>query len=198
MKNKLSQEFITYITDLIDCQYEIKSAELKEHFHQYQTPLARQLKICLNSIMLQYEKLQAEEKAGELRYIYFSFMRTSLFDGTPLYYLDFYDSRDRISETECGAYWDFSYITEAYREICVLVQEEFRNQTRVKEYESDSLIYDLAERFHTLAKEFLPAILAECLDESDCLLPRDEDIQFMIGEYLDWVEPIVKKSRLTT
>ncbi len=136
----------------------------------------------LDLLCEKYKLLQEKEETEELRYVYLSFLRTSILCHTPWYRLDAYDSRDCISDVECGESWDFSEVSSRFYSGMEILQAEFAKQSRVKEYELDGIIYQLAEQYQQEYKDMFTEILEQILKEKEKKLLGEKRVDFMMGE----------------
>lgn len=139
----------------------------------------------LEALCKKYKCLQEEGKTGELRYVYLSFLRSGILCHTPWYRLDAYDSRDCISDVECTESWDFLDISHCLYSGAEKLKAEFHKQSRVKEYELDEIIFQLAEKFHQKTKGIFCEILEAILKEKGTMLLEDCCVDFMMGELFD-------------
>ncbi|MDK2964795.1 hypothetical protein [Lacrimispora sp.] len=106
LKNKVINE----LQGIADNRYLWYSEKIDKEIDLYITEITDSLKIVLNNIYSEYIKLQDTDEVGILEWVYLSFLHTSFLDHSPCYRIDFYDTRDCISEIECTGLWDFKYI----------------------------------------------------------------------------------------
>ncbi len=117
---------------IADNGYKNFSEKIENEFELHFFEISKSLEKELNNIYSQYEKLKKAGKVGKLEWIYSSFLYTSFLDHSPSYQIDFYDSKDRISEIECTGTWDFKFIYDCYYHVEQELLEELNRQTRLK------------------------------------------------------------------
>ena len=131
-----------------------------------------------------YNLLQEKGVTQELNYVYLSFLRTSILCHMPWYRLDAYDSRDCISDVECGESWDIPEISSCLYSVVDKLEVEFSKQSRVKEYELNEIIYQLAEQYYKECKSMFAEILEKILNDKGEKILGEKRVNFMMGEFL--------------
>ena len=127
-----------------------------------------------------------------MRWVYLSFLRSSVLHGVPCYRIDFYDERDQISEQECAGAWEFEYVFQHLKDIYHQLQVEFSHQSRVKECELDAVVYHLAERFKKEAEKLIPEIVRSFMEEYGTDFFGEESVNFRLGELFDKSELVLQ------
>ena len=181
LKNKVINELQT----IADDRYLWYSQKIEKEIDTYIAEITEGLKLVLKNIYSQYIKLQETGEVGRLKYIYLSFLHTSFLDHSPCFKIDFYDTRDCISEIECTGLWDFIYIFDCYYNIENEIIEKWNKQTRVLRHEINDMLIQLQEKFHCLADAWIITIIKNILKEDDVSILKKSDVIFMLGEYLD-------------
>ncbi len=162
-KRERAAAFLEEIKGMIDCEFHAASVQAEDEFHVCEDALAAELSDVLERIYSEYRILQSEQKTGRLKWIYLSFLRSSMKDHYPAYRIDFYDERDCFSDQACSGVWEFAFLFSHFDKIRDMVLDQFRRQSKVKEYEADALLYALYDRFHELASRLLPALAEQKL-----------------------------------
>jgi hypothetical protein len=187
LKNKVITELQTIAND----RYLWYSQKIYKEIDYYIAENTDELKIVLNNIYSQYIKLQDTGKVGILKWIYLSFLHTSFLDHSPCFKIDFYDTRDCISEIECTGLWEFKYIFDCYYNIENEIIERLNKQTRVLRHEINDMLIQLQQKFLYLADAWIITIIKNILKEDDVFILNESIVKFMLGEYLDNSELIV-------
>ena len=185
MEDKIRLDFLSRINQMAEEMVQERFRLVETDFEESLPAIMKDLSIRMGSVMEQYQRQQEAGENGPLRWVYLSFLRSSVLDGAPCYRLDFYDERNQISEQECAGAWEFEYVFRHMKEIHHQLQIEFRSQTRVKECELDAVIYYLAERFKKEAEKLIPELLSKFLGEYGADMFGDETVDFMLGELFD-------------
>lgn len=162
-KREQAAAFLDEIQGMIDCGFRAASVQAGDEFPGSKEALAEELSDVLDRIYSEYCALQSEQKTGRLKWIYLSFLRSSMKDHYPAYRIDFYDERDCFSDQACSGVWEFAFLFSHFDKIRNMVLDAFRHQSKVKEYEADALLYALYDRFHDLASRLLPSLVEQKL-----------------------------------
>ncbi len=188
LKNEVLNELQTIADDGYYRFSEKLEKEIELIFSEISNSLEKEFKNTYN----RYRKLEEAGGVGKLKWIYLSFLRTSFLDHSPCYQIDFYDSRDRISEIECVGSWDFKYVFDCYYNVEKEIIDRLNKQTRLKKYEINGILLNLQQRFHRLADTRIPPIIKNILKENKEIFLNENDVKFMLGEYLDQSELIAE------
>lgn len=183
--DKIRSAFLLNIHKIIEQNFIESKARIQQKKEQFISVSQNSFQCCLENLCCKYKQLQELGELEEMRYVYISFLRSSILDQAGWYQMDAYDTRGLASLKECAEKWDFICITSEMYEIVNLIQAEFKKQTFVKEYEIDYIQYHLAERFHQEYKDFIYEILERVLYENGKKLFDYNHVYFMLGEYLD-------------
>lgn len=181
LKNKVINELQT----IADDRYLWYSQKIEKEINSYIAEITDSLKIVLNNIYSQYIKLQDIGEEGILEWVYLSFLHTSFLDHSPCYRIDFYDTRDCVSEIDCTGLWDFKYIFDCYYNIEKDIIEKFNKQTRVLRHEINDMLIQLQQKFRSIADERIISIIKNILKEDSIFFLKESDVKIMLGEYLD-------------
>lgn len=156
------------------------------------TELCEELRLELERLYDQYRDLEQDRQTGPLEWIYLSFLRTGLLDGSPCYRIDLYDARERISDVECTGSWSFSCIFDRYRKVKDRMQERMNQQTYLSHGECVKLLEELADAFRGLADARIPGLIRGMQPELSERLSNGHTIRIMLGEFLDQAELVTE------
>lgn len=145
---------------------------------------------CLEDLAGRYRRLEEQAVTGAVRGIYLSFMRTSILLDVPPYRIDLYDERGRRSVVECAGGWDFGLVYGYFREMKAELEQRFGRQTRVRGYVLDGMLYDLGGRFHRVARELIPGMIAGVGERIREIEGLEGDVRVYLGEFLDRAEVV--------
>lgn len=146
--------------------------------------------VCKNALLLQRDSLK-----GNIKYIYISFLRTSIMDNKAFYRIDLYDENWFLDKEECSTEIDLNFIFKSlFDHMCEL--ENIKNEygRTITSMDIDNIKFLEAGKYHVLAIEFLRSIvlrLIECSYYKE--MNKDKDICIMVGEYMDRSEILYKE-----
>lgn len=164
--------------------------QIKEEFPQY-FPEAR--KELWEKINLVYSAYQLQEKAGQvksLEWVYISFLRTGLLDGSPCYRIDFYDAEGYVSEIECAEKWNFHYAFDYYYKAKQGIMERLNRQTRLKAYEIRDILQSLSDSFRELSDSLIAQLIHSMCSDFAGIASKEHRLKIMLGDYMDQAELI--------
>lgn len=190
--DRIKEEFRKNIRELADQECEKADINLRKNLEKELPQIVKSFHECILKVIEKYLRIEKNKSCRELAWVYVSWLRSSILTYMPCMRIDCYDSDGRISDSECAGYWEFSYIWENFHEICRGLKREFQLQTKVKEYELDDMILELAERFYKLIREFMPSVLQQWLEQFGNQTLGGQNVTFMAGEFLDRAEFILR------
>ncbi len=165
LKNRQREELLDEVGQMADREFAILSQEIKNGFEYEKAEIRKDLSEALEEVFQKYKFMEERGETGDLKWIYFSFLRSSMMDDYPAYRIDFYDERDCYSYRECSGSWDFSFVFSRFRKLKEKIRDIFSCQSRVKEYETDDMLYSFYEKFHLMAAELLGQLLQDSWDD---------------------------------
>lgn len=193
--DRIKDEFLTGIQSYMDVRCKEVSTDLELHLEEHLPELIDSFHDCTGLLLKEFFDAEKRGVHGALAWIYLSYLRSGVLNHTECIRVDCYDEKDRISDIETAKNWDFAYVWESFYGICVELEHEFGDQTRVRVYELDLLVYELAEHFYNLTKSFLGAIVQKWLEKYGMPLMAGQKVNFMMGEFMDRAEFVLRWDR---
>lgn len=163
----------------------------KRNIDQIEGDIAQSFEeICKKAISLQTSELK-----GEIKYIYFSFLRTNIIEDKGDYRIDIFDENWFLDKVECSTRIKLDFVFE----FLFSHMEELKG--KLNEYSRSISIMDIEEikliesdKYKILAEEFLSDIINKLLEvESYKAMKKSGDILIMVGEYMDKTQVIYPK-----
>ncbi|MCI9584316.1 hypothetical protein D3Z50_03545 [Clostridiaceae bacterium] len=194
--DKIRENFMAKVFKTAETMYTESIGQIEEEFIQKESEIARSFAIPLFDGLKRYASLEREKAVGELKYIYVSFLRTSIIAGSPNYRLDFYDDRNRCSLIECSEEWNFNYIFDFLKHIDNSLKKMFKEQTRVPEYELDNIIFELAEHYRKISDKKIDSVIKYMIENREEHIAFNHTVKIYIGDFLDKVSFVLDCDRL--
>lgn len=185
MEDTIKEEFLGEMKEMAEQMHQESLIEIEEGFGSELPNIAKLLLKSIESGLSAYRKFEEDGKVGALNYIYFSFLRTSFFAETSNYRLDFYDSNNRVSLVECSEPWNFDYIFNYFNNIKFEIHKKLENQTRVKAYEADLIVFEKAEVYKKMADKKLDIVLRYIVEQEKERLFGGRTVKFYRGDFFD-------------
>ena len=144
--------------------------------------------ICKKCIEMQNSNLK-----GEVNYIYFSLLRTSLLEGRGEFRIDFYDENWFLDKAECSVNIELDFLYTTLFELeSILKSKKIEYGRTITEMDIEYIILDEADKYHILCAEFLKDIIKEQFInlKSYKEMKKSNNLKILIGEFMDEAEII--------
>jgi len=183
-KNQLLKEFQEkYVAD----RYKEELKKILEKYNKDKDSIKENLTSKFNSVCQEAIFLQEKDLKGEIKYIYFSMLRTSLLENKGQWRIDLYDDKWFLDKEECGVNIDLPFIYEPLFNHMKELSEKKKEYLRtIKEKDIEAIKLTEANKYHSLALNIIRGILQsflECASYKE--MEKKEDIVIMAGEYMD-------------
>lgn len=192
--DKLEQDFLDKVHQKAEQEFCQTVKDIEAEQEKIMEYLKGSWKECLKKLESEYQKLKETGMTGELCYGYLSFLRSGILGQTCWYRMDYYDSRDRISDIECGDTLEVSQALKRFYQAADAIKSLFSSQTRVNAYRSDKVIYQMAERFRAKLEPLLIEAFAQVLAEGGAGVKDSLTVKFFEGEFFAQVKPVAEWS----
>lgn len=141
-------------------------------------------------------KLQKEGKKGSIKYIYFSFLRTSIMENKAFYRFDAYDENWFLDQAECSTLWKADFILSSLFKLCrelEIKKAEYGKAVTSMDIEKIKLLE--AQKYNITAYEFIKEMVPKLIEMPEYLeMNKTSDLAISFGEYMDQSEVIYKAS----
>lgn len=163
---------------------------IDDAYKERQEQIDRTLYEAFNDLLVKASTLHEQGNKGKIRYIYCSYLRTSVMENKADYRLDAYDSKWYLDLTECSSRWDPSFMFDPLFERMELIEQEKKHYARkITSMDIEEVKQIEGYKYHLLTKEFikeqLPSIMEKCDFKS---IIDDSGLIVAVGEYRDETE----------
>lgn len=173
-----------------------KFLEIDETYKSNKCDIEESLISTFNEICGQAIFLQEKQLKGEIKYIYFSLLRTSILENKGEYRIDFYDENWFLDKEECSINIDLSFIFNSifnYKEELKEKKKEYGKN--ITDMDIENIILKEVDKYHILAVEFLKTMIEKFIKTSSYKeMKKAEDIAILAGEYMDVTQIIYPES----
>lgn len=188
-KPKVLSEFIEkYVVN----RWVNEFTEIDERYKKNITTIDEELTSKFDSICRSGIDLQEQGLKGDIKYIYFSLLRTSLLKNKGEFRIDLYDEKWFLDKSECSIKINLDFIYDSlFKHMEELKENKKKNIRGIRDMEIESIMLKEADKYHVLAIEFFKNSIEKLLEiPSYKELKKIEDIRIMAGEYMDAAEII--------
>ncbi|WP_334073514.1 MULTISPECIES: hypothetical protein [Paenibacillus] len=134
--------------------------------------------------------LQGQQLKGDIQYLYFTFLRTSLLERKACYRIDVYDHRWYLDRVECSARWEADFIFDPlFRRMTELESVRREYARKISVMDVDRILQIVAVYYHSFAVEFIRTMVADLLQSDGFgVMRKRPDFLVLAGEYQDQSE----------
>ncbi|CAH8247771.1 hypothetical protein WJ0W_005028 [Paenibacillus melissococcoides] len=164
--------------------------EIDERYRQEKEQIERRFLAAFEAVCKQAAKLQAEGRKGSIRYVYISFLRTSIMANTALYRIDAYDDNWFLDVEECASSWSADFIfAPLFRRMGELEEKRKAYARKITRMDIEKIKLIEAYKYHLLTVEWLRGFIPSLIDsETYRRMDKSANLQLFIGEYKDQCE----------
>lgn len=193
-KEEVLQKFKNKYVDDIWVNDFIKNDEFyKSNKEEIDSKLRQKFELLCNKCI----EMQNNNLKGEVSYIYFSSLRTSILEGKGEFRIDFYDENWFLDKEECSnnIELDFLYITLFELE-STLKSKKIEYGRTITEMDVEYIILDEADKYHILCGEFLKDMVKEKFINLSSYkeMKRSSNLKILVGEFMDEAEIIYEEN----
>ena len=160
-------------------------------------------KVIKNEILLNFNKvcenaknLQNENIKKKIKFIYISFLRTSLLENKGIWRIDLFDENWFLDKEECFINLDFSFIYEDLFDFIEGLQEKKKEYGRsITEMDIEKIKLQEGDKYHNLIMRFFENKINELIEcENFKEMNKHNELMIFTGEYMDEVELLYESS----
>ncbi|NRT79253.1 hypothetical protein [Clostridium beijerinckii] len=141
-------------------------------------------------------KIREQELKGDIKYIYISYLRTSIMQDLGIYRIDLYDDKWFLDKEECSVNIDLSFIYEPlFNYVKKLLKKRKEYGRTITEMDIEKIKLKEGDKYHKIGTKIFEELvndLIECIEYKE--MKKSEQISIFVGEYLDKASCIYKKS----
>lgn len=195
-KEKVLKEFQEkYVFD----RYKEEFKKVIEQYNNDKESIKESLTSKFNSVCKEAIALQGEKKKGEIRYIYFSALRTRILENKGIWRIDLYDKKWFLDKEECSINIDLDFIYEPlFNHMKELLEKKKEYGRTIKNKDIEAIKIGESNKYHGLAFEVIKDMIKSFLGCTQYKeLKKKEDIEIWAGEYKDIAVKIYSKKQAT-
>lgn len=187
-KEEVIQEFKEKYVDNLWFNHFIENDEF---YRNNKDEIDSRLRMQFESVCKKCIDMQEMNLKGEIHYIYFSLLRTSILEGKGEFRIDFYDENWFLDKDECSINIDMSFLYQSLFELkSSLNGKKIEYGRDITDMDIEYIIMDEADKYHILCIEFLKEIIKEQFINLDSYveIKKSSSIKILVGEFMDDVE----------
>lgn len=146
---------------------------------------------CKNALELQNEGIKQN-----IKFIYISYLRTSIMDNKSTYRIDFFDNRWFMDKEECSIDLNMDFIYEPlFKHMEELNEKKSEYGRTITEMDIEKIKMKESEKYNKIALNILDGILEDFINTDEYQeMKKNEEIRVFAGEYMDKVMVLYENS----
>ncbi|OAB45499.1 hypothetical protein [Paenibacillus glacialis] len=160
---------------------------IDDAYKERQEQIDRSLCDAFNDLFVKASTLHEQGDKGKIRYIYCSYLRTSVMENKVVYRLDAYDSNWYLDPIECSITWNPSFMFDPLFKRMELLEDEKKLYARkITSMDIDEVKQMEGYKCHLLTKEFIKDKISSVMNECHFKqMADDSGLTVAVGEYRD-------------
>jgi len=183
-KEKIMDEFKT---KYVEGRFYEESPKIYEMFEDNKKSIIEELILKFKEVCKKAINMQEQDFKNEMKYIYISYLRTSLMQNLGIYRIDFYDDKWFLDKEECFVNIDLSFIYELlfnHMEELQIKRKEYGRT--ITEMDIEKIKLKEGNKYHRLGIKILESVVkdfVECDEYKE--MKKNDEISILAGEYCD-------------
>ncbi len=188
-KDKILEEFKMKYVDNIWVDNFIR---IDEFYRNNKEDIDSELIKRFDSVCEECISMQKDNLKGEVNYIYFSLLRTSILEGKGEFRIDLYDENWFLDKQECSINIELDFLYSSLFEFkSNLKSRKIEYGRTITDMDIEYIILDEADKYHILAVEFLKELVSKFIEiDSYKEMKKSSNIKIISGELMDSSEII--------
>lgn len=193
-KEKIMDEFKT---KYVEGRFYGESPKIYEMFEDNKKSIIEELILKFKEVCKKAINMQEQDLKGEIKYIYISYLRTSLMQNSSICRIDLYDDKCFLDKEECFVNIELSFIYEPlfnHMEELQIKRKEYGRT--ITEVDIEKIKLKEGNKYHNLGIKILECIVndfVECDEYKE--MKKSDEISIFAGEYCDEAVIIYETSK---
>ncbi|MCT4509032.1 MAG: hypothetical protein N4A48_09790 [Tepidibacter sp.] len=198
MINQINKEEVLqdFIKDHVYQRWQYELNEIDKRYKQDKEKIENELISAFELACKKSLNLQNKGEKGDIKYIYISFLRTSIIENKSFYRIETYDENWFLDKKECFSLWNSDFIfTSLFNHMKDLEQKKVDYFSKITSMDIDRIKFLESTKYHVLAVEFIKNLIFNFLENSKYKeMDKTNDICILAGEYMDQSEILYKEN----
>ncbi|MHC1686033.1 MAG: hypothetical protein AB6733_24410 [Clostridiaceae bacterium] len=171
----------------VDERWNIEFEKIVEKYKRNKSDIIKKLISSLDLMCKRVILLQENGLKGEIKYIYFSLLRTSILYNKGEYRVDLYDERWFSDKEECSINMDFEFIFQSiFSHMEELLEKKKQYGRNITDMDIENIKLKEVEKYNILAIYIIKDMIEDLLESTLYKeMKKSEDIVIAVGEYMD-------------
>jgi len=194
-KEKVLEEFKD---KYVENRFKNEISKINEKLQKNEKIIKTEILLNFNKVCKNAKNLQNENLKKKIKFIYISFLRTSLLENKGIWRIDLFDENWFLDKEECFINLDFSFLYESLFEHIKELQEKKKEYGRtITEMDIEKIKLQEGDKYHKFVIKILEDIVNELIEcENFKEMKRHEELMIFAGEYKDEVELLYENEEI--
>ena len=175
-----------------ECHLEIDWNQDSSNARWFEYSIEENLFLSFEEVCKKVREFQEKKLKGEIKYIYFSLLRTKILEYKGEYRVDLYDENWFLDKKETSVNVDLNFLYVPLFDFMRELKEKKNEHGRIiTDMDIEHIMLGEVNKFHVLAVEFLKNIFEKFVTiPAYEAMGKANDIKILAGEYMDEAEII--------
>ena len=194
-KEKVLEEFKN---KYVENRFTNEISKINEKLQKNEKIIKTEILLNFNKVCKNAKKLQNENLKKKIKFIYISFLRTSLLENKGIWRIDLFDENWFLDKEECYINLDFSFLYENIFSFIEELQEKKKEYGRtITEMDIEKIKLQEGDKYHKLVIKILEDTIKDLIEcENFKEMNRHEELMIFAGEYKDEVELLYENEEI--
>ena len=173
-----------------------EASKIYEYFEENKDSIKKKMLISFREGCKKALELQNEGIKQNIKFIYISYLRTSIMDNKSTYRIDFLDNRWFMDKEECSIDLNMDFIYEPlFKHMEELNEKKSEYGCTITEMDIEKIKMKESEKYNKIALNILDGMIEDFISTDEYQeMKKDEEIRVFAGEYMDKVMVLYENS----
>ncbi len=193
-KERIMAEFKT---KYVEGHFEDEYPKIQKNLNDNKEAARKEIFCAFSELCSKAKKQQEESLKNEIKYIYISYLRTSIQQNSGIYRIDLYDDKWYLDKEECSVNIDLSFVYESLFNYIKELQDRKKEYGRtITEMDVEKIRLKEADKYHKIGVRFLESIVNDLVEGNEYKeMKKSDEIRILAGEYRDEAVLIYETSK---
>ena len=194
-KEKVLEEFKD---KYVENRFKNEISKINEKLQKNEKIIKTEILLNFNKVCKNAKNLQNENLKKKIKFIYISFLRTSLLENKGIWRIDLFDENCFLDKEECSINLDFSFLYENLFNFIEELQEKKKEYGRtITEMDIEKIKLQEGDKYHKFVIKILEDTIKDLIEcENFKEMNRHEELMIFAGEYKDEVELLYENEEI--
>lgn len=176
-------------TKYIDNTYFENIMSVKKRICENKEAINSKIINSFNEACIKACEMQKEDRIGDIRYIYFSYLRTNLIKYSADYLIEFFDERWMYCKEECTGEFDMDFVySDFFKTINNAKESKGKYGRFITDMDIEKIMIKEGDKYNNFAVDYIKNMILEIVDTDGYKkLKKSSKLQIFMGEYHDKV-----------